>query len=165
MTTRIPVLSPYWTWPASTWIFPAEERPVSVALRTRRPPGRTPVGRVHAGPTRGPPRVFTVGPARCQAPLGRAHPGAVFTGGAASGPIRLRTAVWTSASSAGSAASRRSRSTTRASPVSACRAAISRVVSSQSHRHSTAKPAAKEGSVAASARAARPRRWEEAVSR
>ena len=44
-------------------------------------------------------------------------------------------------------------------------AATSRVVSSQSHRHSTAKPVAKEGSVAASARAVRPRSCEEAVSR
>ncbi|CAM5407213.1 hypothetical protein SANTM175S_09089 [Streptomyces antimycoticus] len=46
-----------------------------------------------------------------------------------SGPMRLRTAVCTSASSAGSAASRRSCSTTRVSAVAAWRAASSRVLS------------------------------------
>ncbi|MDH6136478.1 MFS family permease [Kitasatospora sp. MAA4] len=57
---------------------------------------------------------------------------------------RPRTAACTSASSAGSAASRRRRSSTRASPVvTTWRAASSRVLSSQSHRHSTAGPEAK----------------------
>ena len=111
----------------STWIFPPGERPMSV----------------------------------CAARPRRAASGAPWTDGApaqtagASGPILLRTAVWTSASSAGSAASRRSRSTTRASPVSACRAATSRVVSSQSQRHSTAKPAG-EGGVGGGQRAGGP---------
>ena len=137
--------------PCQRGSFRRGERPVSVALR--------PVPRARKTDTKAPPGPRDSGPTPALSPVARppARERREPCGqrAAVSGPILLRTAVCTSASSAGSAASRRSRSTTRASPVSACRAATSRVVSSQSQRHSTANPVG-EGRVGGGERPGRP---------
>ncbi len=132
MTTRIPVLSPCWTWPRqrqSSCRGTPRERCTARFSRS---------ARGHALLTRESLRVHTAG---------------------ASGPIRLRTAVLYF----------HFLGRIRRQPpqlIDDARVTCFGVSSGHlagrllppSHRHSTAKPAGKEGSVAARARAARPRR-------